>query len=222
MKSLFYNFWENIIDCFRGRNLLWQIAAGVLTYLLIVSGFDWYYARLFYSSSIYQYLFLAGLIGFFVPVFLPIVLLIVGKLWQKGNIFTAGLAIGQAEIIAWLISAVYKFFTGRAHPTFSAAQTDITHIFHFGFGQGGIFWGWPSAHTIVAFAMAGAIAWLFPRKRWLGLLVFIYAFYIGLSVAGSFHWFSDFAAGAIMGTIIGKVVGKSYSDKTKVEVEVEM
>ena len=35
--------------------------------------------------------------------------------------------------------------------------------------------------------------------------------YIGLGVSMTIHWFSDFAAGAILGTIIGLVVGRSFS-----------
>jgi membrane-associated phospholipid phosphatase len=37
-----------------------------------------------------------------------------------------------------------------------------------------------------------------------------YALYIGLGVSMTIHWFSDFAAGAIIGSAIGAVVGKSF------------
>jgi hypothetical protein len=37
-----------------------------------------------------------------------------------------------------------------------------------------------------------------------------YALYIGLGVSMTIHWFSDFSAGAVLGTAIGTVVGKSY------------
>jgi len=39
----------------------------------------------------------------------------------------------------------------------------------------------------------------------------IHAFYIGLSVSMTIHWFSDFVAGAIIGTLVGVVVGRSFS-----------
>jgi membrane-associated phospholipid phosphatase len=73
-----------------------------------------------------------------------------------------------------------------------------------------MFWGWPSSHTTVAFAMAFAIFTLYPKQKWLGLLAIIYALYIGIGVSMTIHWFSDFLAGAIIGTIIGMVVGKSF------------
>jgi hypothetical protein len=37
-----------------------------------------------------------------------------------------------------------------------------------------------------------------------------YALYIGLGVSMTIPWFSDFPAGAVLGTAIGTVVGKSY------------
>jgi membrane-associated phospholipid phosphatase len=52
---------------------------------------------------------------------------------------------------------------------------------------------------------------LFPKHRWLGVAALAYAFYIGIGVSMTIHWFSDFAAGAIIGSVIGVVVGKSFS-----------
>jgi membrane-associated phospholipid phosphatase len=73
-----------------------------------------------------------------------------------------------------------------------------------------MFWGWPSSHTTIAFAMAATVFTLFPKQRWLGWLAMAYAFYIGLGVSMTIHWCSDFMAGAILGTVIGTVVGKSF------------
>ena len=36
-----------------------------------------------------------------------------------------------------------------------------------------------------------------------------YAFYVGIGVSATIHWFSEFAAGGIFGTLVGVVVGKS-------------
>jgi membrane-associated phospholipid phosphatase len=43
-----------------------------------------------------------------------------------------------------------------------------------------------------------------------GWLALAYAGYIGLGVSMTIHWFSDFAAGAILGAVIGVVVGKAF------------
>jgi hypothetical protein len=58
-----------------------------------------------------------------------------------------------------------------------------THIFRFGFLRGGVFWGWPSSHTTIAFAMAVTILMLFPKQKWVGYMAITYALYIGLGVS---------------------------------------
>ena len=121
--------------------------------------------------------------------------------------------LGQAVILAWAISTFYKIFTGRPAPELSifgnSTSTDISHVFKFGILKGGIFWGWPSSHTTVAFAAASAITWLYQQNKKVLPAAWIAALYIGFGAGISFHWFSDFLSGAIIGTIIGSTVGKS-------------
>jgi hypothetical protein len=50
---------------------------------------------------------------------------------------------------------------------------------------------------------------LSPKQRWLGFITIAYACYVGIGVSMTIHWFSDFIAGAIFGSVIGLVVGKS-------------
>jgi len=109
--------------------------------------------------------------------------------------------------------AAYKAITGRAHPL-RGVSTDLTHVFRFGLLRGGVFWGWPSSHTTIAFAMAVTIFMLFPKQRSLGHVAIIYALYVGIGVSMTIHWFSDFVAGAIIGTVIGVVVGRSFGGIT--------
>ncbi len=72
----------------------------------------------------------------------------------------------------------------------------MSHLFKFGLLRGGVFWGWLSSHTTIAFAMAVTVFKLFLKQRWLGYSAFAYAFYIGLGVSTTIHWFLDFVAGA--------------------------
>jgi membrane-associated phospholipid phosphatase len=150
-------------------------------------------------------------IGGLVPLMLPLILIIFGYITSRARLSLTGWAIGQAELIGSLLSSAYKAFTGRVHPVMHDVGTDISHDFRFGFLRGGVFWGWPSSHTTIAFAIAAAVFTLFPKKRWLGWLAIAYAFYIGLGVSMTIHWFSDFAAGAILGTVIGRVVGTRWA-----------
>ncbi len=74
-------------------------------------------------------------------------------------------------------------------------------------------WGWPASHPTTAFALAVTIYRLLPKQRWLGCLAIAYAFYIGFGVSMTIHWFSDFVAGALVGTSVGLVVGASFSQR---------
>ena len=148
-------------------------------------------------------------IGGLVPFALPLLLLAFGSLTRSPQTRLTAWAVGQAELIGAIIAAAYKAITGRAHPP-HVVGADLSQIFRFGFLRGGVFWGWPSSHTTIAFAMAITLFRLFPKQRWLGYLTITYALYVGIGVSMTIHWFSDFLAGAIFGTIIGMVVGKSF------------
>ena len=209
MNHFFLTLPRNIIACFKGRMIIWHIIAVILTLILVTSGFDWFYFRSTRNPDLRHWMFYAVIIGQIIPIMLPLLLVLTGVLARNNSIGRTGWAIGQAVIIGWAIASAHKSVTGRFHPPHNL-DVDTSHLFRFGFFRGGIFWGWPSSHTAVAFAMALAVYTLFPRKKWLGILSIIYAFYIGIGVSMTIHWFSDFAAGAIIGAIIGVTVGKSF------------
>ena len=54
-------------------------------------------------------------------------------------------------------------------------------------------------------------------RAWVAIL---YAFYVGIGVSMTIHWFSDFAAGAIIGSVIGAVVGKCFCSKVNIQQKV--
>lgn len=201
-----------ILDCFRGFFMVGQVLAIVLTIFLVLSGFDWWYFEQTRDPLLLQVLFPVAFIGFIVPIFAPLILVGLGYAIVRPQLKRLGVALVSAEIVASFIAASYKALTGRAHPAlFDAGPSiDISREFHFGFLEGGIFWGWPSSHTAVAFAMAGVVATLYPQHKALVYTVFLYALYIGIGVSATIHWFSDFTAGAIVGTIAGVVVGRSF------------
>ena len=234
MKQFFATLPRNVIACFKGRMLLWHLAAIVLTFVCVQTGFDWFYFTSTRNPVLWHWTIPAAPIGMFVPVLLPMILVIGGIVGRAGTPLPAanheigahgvtrpakygaasfparaGWAIAQSEIIGSLISSFYKAFTGRVHPQHGIGP-DISHEFRFGLLRGGTFWGWPSSHTTVAFAMAATVSTLYPKQRWLGILAMLYALYIGVGVSMTIHWFSDFAAGAIIGSVVGIVVGKSF------------
>jgi membrane-associated phospholipid phosphatase len=210
MKEFFSTLPRNIIGCLKGQMILWHVITIVLTFILVTAGFDWLYFRSTRNPVLRSWMFPAAPIGGLVPIILPLVLLAVGIVTKSAKTSLAARAVIQAEVIGALFAAAYKAITGRAHPSHGVGA-DISHVFRFGFLRGGVFWGWPSSHTTIAFATAITIFTLLPKQRWLGYLAITYALYIGVGVSMTIHWFSDFAAGAIIGTVIGNVVGRSFS-----------
>jgi membrane-associated phospholipid phosphatase len=213
MKQFLVTLPRNLIGCFSGRRLVWHLVAILLTVLLVLSGCDWSYFVATCNPTLRSWMFPAVVIGGLMPLCLPLFLLIVGGIIGNVRAVLTGWAVGQAVLLGSLISSTYKAFTGRVHPAQAhSIGPDYSHIFHFGFLRGGIFWGWPSSHTTIAFAMAVAIFTLCPKQRWLGVVAIFYAFYVGIGVSMTIHWFSDFAAGAIIGSVIGAVVGRSFRE----------
>jgi len=209
MKLFLSTLPRNIIGCFKGRMIIWHVIAILFTFILVSSGFDWRYFLSTRSPNFRLWMFPAVRIGGLLPIALPFILLASGGLAKSAKSSLAGWAVGQAELIGALVAAAYKAITGRAHPSHGVGA-DLSHIFQFGVLRGGVFWGWPSSHTTVAFAMAVAIFTLSPKQKVVGYVAICYALYVGIGVSMTIHWFSDFLAGAIIGTVIGVVVGKSF------------
>ena len=210
MRIFFHQILKNIVGCFSARNILAYVIALYLTYTAAVSGLDWsWYA---FTRPIPSYLVFPGVaLGGLVPIVVPFALLAIGASNRDRRLTIAAGALGQSAFLGLLLSSFFKAFTGRAHPVFGAVLTDdISRVFRFGLLRGGVFWGWPSSHTTVAFAMAVALAVIYRERPVIKYSALLYALYIGLAVSVSVHWFSDFAAGAIIGTVIGLVVGRSF------------
>ena len=209
---------KNIVRCFKGYNLLWHFLAIVLTFIIVASDFDWYY---FISSQkpILHVLFRPAVrLGMILPIVVPLILLATGVLRKDFKIKTTAFALGQAAMLGLAVSSFYKAFTGRIPPPYffgHGALVDTSHGFRLGFLRGGMFWGWPSSHTTVAFAMAVVLWKLYPENKLLRYAAIFYAFYVGIAVSIRIHWFSEFVAGAIIGSLIGAVVGKSFERRRK-------
>ena len=210
MKRFLVTLPRNLVGCFRGRRIVWHVIAIVLTFILVTSGLDWRYFLATRSPTLHSWMFRAVHVGMLLPVLLPLTLFALGAIARNARAILTGWAVAQAALLGLLIAAAYKAITGRAHPAHGVGP-DISHVFRFGWVRGGVFWGWPSSHTTVAFAMAVTVFTLCPKHRWLGLAAILYALYVGIGVSMTIHWFSDFVAGAIIGSVIGTVVGKSFS-----------
>jgi membrane-associated phospholipid phosphatase len=223
MPELLYRLPRNVITIFSGRNLLWHTLAIVLTVVIVMSGSDWTYYRSTRGDAFLRLARPAIMFGSILPILGTLVILIVGEVGKNRRIITTAWALGQAAILGFLISSCYKAFTGRIPPphfrgfrmsaTSGASLIDTSHGFQFGFLKGGVFWGWPSSHTTVTFAMTVCLITLYPKNKKFVFFALLYALYIGLGVSVTIHWFSEFVAGAVIGSVIGLAVGRSFRTK---------
>src|SRR5665213_973102 len=220
VPGLFYRLPRNFIAIFSGRNLVWHAAAIALTIVIVTSGGDWAYYR-WTRAGIFFVLARPALgLGMLMPVLWPLAVLFTGLASKSRHFITTAWALGQAALLAYLITPCYKAVTGRRPQLIhghvgnlvldNAALPDSSHGFQFGFLKGGIFWGWPSGHITVAFSLALCLIMLYPKNKVLVFCALVYAFYVGLAVSVMIHWFSEFAAGAIIGSVIGMTVGRSF------------
>ncbi len=213
MKNFFKTIPANIIESFKGHHLYFHFLAITLTVVILKSGLDWYYFLAVRNEFLNALFFPAIVIGAILPIFIPITLITIGALKKDSEISTMGWCLAQAVVIGSVISSTYKAFTGRIQPNLFDLINDSSHSFQFGFWEHGIFWGWPSSHTTIAFAMVFALISLYPKHKMLTFTTIIYALYIGIGVSFSVHWFSEFVSGMIIGSAIGLSVGKSFSQK---------
>jgi membrane-associated phospholipid phosphatase len=115
------------------------------------------------------------------------------------------LRICCAILIAVALKDVMKGAFGRTWPETWACNNPSYFgngtygFFPFQGGQG--YASFPSGHTTVMSAFAGALWFLWPKLRWLGVVLTL-AVAIGL-LGADYHWLSDILAGAILGGATG-------------------
>ncbi|MDR2804925.1 MAG: phosphatase PAP2 family protein [Dysgonamonadaceae bacterium] len=193
----------------------------LITYGMIESGMDWQWNRLAYNNKWVAYSGTPfGALGYVAPVAVPLYLYLHGRKNGDIKLQVTGLALGQSAILALGISSGIKAFTGRRDPGIMAhhiypdeynENIDYSGDWAFGFMRRGVMSGWPSSHTIVAFAMATTLAELYPDDARIKWGAYIYAGAVGLGVSVVSHWASEVFAGALMGYAIGKSVGNSFN-----------
>ncbi len=216
--SMFSNFGhkivQNFISVYRGKKLVWHVLTVALTAAFVMSGADWWFFEVTRSEYFYWIIMAAGVGGFFTPVIIPLAIYLYGEFRARRDLMNMGAAAGQASVIAYIISIAYKAVTGRVEPEFLTTHSmiDNSRDFNFGFLEYGVFWGWPSSHTAVAFAGAFAIVFL-TRNTAVRAIALLYALFIATGAAIGFHWLSDVAAGAILGVLVASVVAGSFKKR---------
>lgn len=193
--------------------MIGHLIAIALTTVLVFTGFDWWYFLTTRSESLHNLVRIAGLGGLLVPILLPIILYVYGKKKKDGFSIRVAVGVAQATIISWIIVAAYKTFTGRTQPGFGSVSNtiDTSHNFQFGFFEHGIFWGWPSHHTVVAVAAATVLYLAFKRPS-ARFTAIVWAVIVAAGASVGFHWFSDVVAGAVVGIVVGVAVWRAVKN----------
>jgi membrane-associated phospholipid phosphatase len=214
-SNLFYKFGTNTLNSFTYNYGVNYFLASLGTYYFVHSGIDWEWRNIAANNKVLAFSGAPfGALGFILPVAMPLGFYFYGHSSKRTDVQIAGLAMGQAAILGVLISSSIKTFTGRRDPGIMPApinnERDFSGDFAFGFMERGVFYGWPSSHTTVIFAMAAALAELYPKNTGLKVVAYSYAALTGIGMSLFAHWASDAVAGALVGYAIGKSVGKSY------------
>jgi membrane-associated phospholipid phosphatase len=211
ITKIFSGIGQNAIGSFEYNYGLNYFVAGIGTFGIVKSGFDWKWYR---NAQDHPWLpnagFVAVGVGPLASIAVPLGLYLYGRSNQNVELQLTGLALGQAAILGGVISSTMKAFTGRVPPNEHKNLNDYSQDFRFGFLRGGVYQGWPSSHTCTAFAMAVTLIKLYPDDSTIKIAGLTYASLIGLGVSTNIHWFSDAFAGALIGYAIGESVGSGY------------
>ena len=204
---------------FQKKYLIYYFLACFLTFVLVFTQFDWAYFLFVMGHFPRSILFASDILGFVISIFLPVLFLIIyffdkndfrkpfSKILLKVTFYSITLG--------YVVSTIIKSFTGRVSPPDDFYGTggvlvDNSHSFQFGFMREQVISGWPSSHATIIFALAISLSMLFPKNLKLQIFFFSVAFFVGLVVSLGFHWFSEFVAGALLGSVIGNIVGEHF------------
>ena len=83
MKLLFSTLPRNVIESFKGRMLVFHLAAILLTVAIVLSGFDWQYFLWTRSPILRSWLWPAVPLGGLLPIVLPLTLLVLGSVMRS-------------------------------------------------------------------------------------------------------------------------------------------
>lgn len=126
-----------------------------------------------------------------------------GLLAKNKKSISTGLLLFEGYTMTMILVRIPKYVSGRKRPDAwpSSSPSDWDGPF-----QGTSF---PSGHTAAAFTVATVIANQYRDTPCVPVVAYSVASLVGVSrIYENRHWFSDVAAGAVIGTVIGNVVSR--------------
>ncbi len=213
-STLFYHIDNHLMGSFTYNNGLNNLFAVALSYGLVKSGTDWEWNKYANEKGISTVGYVSVVAGGIAPFVGPLWVYLYGRSHNDRKLQITGLGLGQAALLAGIVSSTIKGLTGRRPPPHREEErgnTDFSNDFEFGILNRGAFNGWPSGHAMNAFAMAMTLIELYPDDNTVKYSSLACATIVGLGVSTNIHWLSDVVAGGLIGYSIGKVVGAGYA-----------
>jgi membrane-associated phospholipid phosphatase len=215
--SLFGNIGNNFLHSFKGGNLYMQLSAVAATAILVPTDVDYNVEHFFNTHPQYTgWSNAVNYTGQYLPFIVGGGLLAYAELGRNNEVLGASFAVIQASLIAVVYNSALKAVTGRPGPEWKhySNMEALSETFRFGFLRGGIFWGWPSGHTVASMAVVSALTSYYPNSTWLKIAGYSVVGYTMAAVSahnrGGMHWFSDAVAGALISYTIGSSVGSYF------------
>jgi len=212
--SPFDHLGHNMLLSAFGWPLGFHMLGGALTYKLSMEDKDLMVARFAARQNeiAYGIAFTPGMMmGTFCPFLIPGYMYFISNNKTLNN---TGAVAAQATAVAFLYNNILKAISGRAHPDAEKNDGELSRDFKWGFGRRGVFYGWPSGHSMTNAALAMSIASYHRDKPLVVGGCALYAGYIATSMVlgakGEAHWFSDAVAGTLMGASIGWYIGNTF------------
>ncbi len=212
----FTDLFRNAAAVFSGNNAWIHLSAVAGTFLIIQSGLDYRVHNFFVRNTGFEKYSQTGVrIGSKLPALLSAGLLGWGLVYPSSRTIAAGSAVLQSFLLAAATTGVLKALTGRPGPD-PVLYNDIgaSATFRFGILRGGVFHGWPSGHMLSNTAAVTSLLYFFNRNTVLRIAGIAYLGFLFASVTShgkaTMHWFSETAAGSLMGYAIGSTVGTRF------------
>lgn len=205
-----------------GWPLAFHAVGGGATYLLSTNDVDLQVARFAARQNelAYGIAFTPGMMmGTFFPVLVPGYMYFISDNKALNN---TGAVAAQATAVAFLYNNILKAVSGREHPDAEKNSGKMSRDFKWGFFRRGVFYGWPSGHSMTNAALAMSIASYNRDNPFVVAGCGMYASYIATSMVlgakGEAHWFSDAVAGVLMGASIGWYIGGTFYNEKRSQV----
>jgi membrane-associated phospholipid phosphatase len=128
-----------------------------------------------------------------------------GLIFEKEKPTTTAILAAESYLITGAFTLIPKTLAGRVRPYHTDPLNPADWRGPFG---GHSFW---SGHTVTVFGVASVIAEMYKDHKAIPIIAYTSATLTGLSrIHDMKHWPSDVFFGAVVGTVIGKMIVKSY------------